>query len=103
MPLWLPLRKESGRDYLSSVVVRSLSLREEPTRRSANHTVLVTAARVRFGVNLNGCGWAAARDGEPLNSEELSGKEETPCPKNQQILLAYVLTQPERQNATCAW
>ena len=28
-----------------------------------NHAVLVTAARVRFGMNVKGSIWAAARDG----------------------------------------
>jgi hypothetical protein len=28
------------------------------------NTVLVTAARLRFGMNVKGCVWAAARDGE---------------------------------------
>jgi hypothetical protein len=29
----------------------------------ANEAVLVTAARVRIGMNVNSLGWAAARDG----------------------------------------
>jgi len=33
-------------------------------RIKANHTVLVTAARLRFGMNVKGHVWAAARDGE---------------------------------------
>ncbi len=31
--------------------------------KPSNHAVLVTAARVRFGVNVKGYIWAAARDG----------------------------------------
>lgn len=35
----------------------------------ANHPVLVTAVRLRFGMNANGLVWAAARDGWPHGSE----------------------------------